>query len=174
MKPVFLIVILILLVLSILLGYFIYLSIFFVHEEGHSVFAFNNTNITNWEKDLWFNIIDLPQQTEMIEGRSHLLFAYGGMIFSILFYTTISLIFYIKVKNNLILFIPPLITANELVGNFICGTDNTRGQPLLMCSGSLLEIFTRVVPFLLMIILFLIIFSELRNRKLLTSPSSSS
>lgn len=160
------IVFVILFMILLILYLFIHSSI---HELGHIIFGFLNNLIRdgtitkfkiNSVENPLFPFIKIPQQTQITNGKGSTSFIFGGMIFSVLIITIISLICYnlSKKKHWFLLIIPVLI--QEVFGNYFCGTDNLTNNPLPLCKELNLITFTVLSVFLFVGILWVILLNN--------------
>ncbi len=157
-------------------GIFFYSITFYIHEGGHIIIGslvqifhlkLPMATISNW---IWFwNIIPLPQQTRMYGLGHNTLFALGGSII-ILFITTIITIKLFdrrKKETWLILALPFVFFMHELTGNFLFGTDNWLGEPILQSSEhSILHFFVTATPWAIAIIAFPFIWKHSYTNKI--------
>ena len=156
---------------STFLGIFIYCTSFYVHEAGHMVFGFLDNLIkgriakfviTNWVDCPIFPFLKLPQQTRIVEGKTSLNFTFGGTIFTILIMFFISYCLYTKFKNQnkkYIFLFPLLFFIHEILGNFLCGTDNLYSRAYPVCNGNPIITYTiKSIPYLLAIPIFILIY----------------
>ena len=132
---------------SYLVGVLIYCASFYVHEGGHIAFGlFDNLlygEIARFEITSWINcplipFFKLPQQTTLIEGHPSLNFIFGGIIAIILVSMFISYLFYKQTNKKIYWLFPVVFTYHELLGNFLCGTDNPLGKPFQICEKNIL------------------------------------
>lgn len=154
--------------LSLLTAVLFYSLTFYIHEAGHVIFGsliqlsrlkMPIPVISNWIF-LW-NIIPLPQQTKVLGLGHNTLFAFGGSIFILtaIIWITIKLFDRRKKHTWLILALPFVFFMHELTGNFLYGTDNHLGQPILQSTeyawlqyfvpGTLWAIVVIAFPFIL-------------------------
>lgn len=164
--------------LSLCIGPIIYCLFFYVHEFGHIIYAFTSTlihdgtiikfHIGNWIACPGFEFIKLPQQVIIDEGYISLAFAFGGIILVIIFSIFLAYIFYKQSenKNKKYVFLFPLILfVNEILGNFICGTDNPLNNPYFNCEKIIIiKLILESLPFLLVIPTFLILSPYLKDK----------
>jgi hypothetical protein len=115
---------------------------FYLHEGGHMAYGFfdnklhgrsSEFSITSWKEYPLFSFIKVPQQTTMLEGKPSLNYALGGIFAVILVSLLISFGLCKYTKRNIFLAFPPLFVYYEVVGNFICGTDNPHSVPYALC-----------------------------------------
>ena len=136
------------LLVAIFISIVIITSTYYIHEGGHILFGYlgniqNNQessyNITNWIEHPIIPSIKVPQRTAILEGYNTVGFVIGGMFLDIMVFSVIATIIYKRSKNSrkkFILLIPLAIILFELTGNFLCGTDNLTGNPLIDCNAS--------------------------------------
>ena len=154
----------------ILFGYFsliIFFLSFYAHEAGHVIFGIINNLligrgfpkiiISNWINFPLIPFFKLPQQTMIASGAGSLNFIFGGILFSILFWSIFSLTLYKYSKQKLCFLIPLIISIGEITGNYFCGTDNIIHNPLPLCEILKLNIFVNFEAYLFMFV-FTIIF----------------
>jgi hypothetical protein len=147
---------------------------YFVHEGGHWLFGFiynlSQGAIAKFEITSWVSVplfplsyLKLPQQTTIVEGTSSLFFVYGGMLFGLV---VVFLIFH-AINNRLdgkrkifSVLIPITFIIFELIGNFLCGTDNPLARPILSCENNALIWMVENIFFLLIIPIFAITYDK--------------
>ncbi|MEM3154177.1 MAG: hypothetical protein QW165_01245 [Candidatus Woesearchaeota archaeon] len=150
------------LLLSLLTAFLFYSFTFYVHEAGHLVIGsliqiarlkLPIPIISNWI--FLLNIIPLPQQTKVLGLGHNVLFALGGSVFILIAITLITIKLFDRKKKHtwLILALPIVFFMHELTGNFLYGTDNHLGQPILQSSGNQwLQYFVPGTPWAIAII----------------------
>lgn len=139
---------------------------FYIHELGHIIFGLLNNLMLGdgWSKIVvshWIShplvpFLKLPQQTMILSGKGSLNFIWGGIIFSILFWSWFSWGGYRQTKQKLWGLILLVIILGEIFGNYFCGTDNLTGNPLPLCSTLHLNFFVSYEPFMFMALLTII------------------
>jgi len=144
---------------------------YYVHEGGHIAVGLighlannnltSNFTITNWMN---YSFLKLPQQTKP-EGSTNQLFMFGGMIatVSVSLLAAILVRKYTKARNRRFVFlIPAIFFVYEIVGDFMCGTDNWTSKPLVDCSGPL-QIFMTYLMFLLIPAIAFLFYPEVKD-----------
>ena len=143
---------------------------FYIHEAGHVIFGFianllhlkfNVPSIITWKM---CSFIPVPQQTSNIE--QYFLFAFGGVIFSSIFYIYYS--YYLSKKYNLskslLYILAGLLIFREIFGNIIFGNDNLINNPLLIKEDHIIINFVlENILYLLTIIIFFAIYKRIYN-----------
>ncbi len=135
------------LIAALLISAVIITATYYIHEGGHILFGYignilhnseSSFNISNWVNHPIIPYIKVPQQTTILKGYNTLDFVIGGMLLDIVVFSIIAIIIYKHSKpqkKKFIILILLSIIFYELVGNFLCGTDNHTGKPLTDCSG---------------------------------------
>lgn len=171
-KLLLILAILITILFSIILMEFIIISTIYVHEGGHIVFGLSSNlingrslgfHINNWiPGSILFSFIKAPQQTHLDEGDT-LVFRLGGSLLVLILYGIVSLFLSYKTKNSLYILLMCIFLYIELIGNFICGTDNYLNNPLSLCNNwfvkSLFDSLWIVPRIFLFMILFMLLYS---------------
>lgn len=149
-----------------ILSIIIYCPSFYIHEGGHMAYGFfdntfygrsSNYKITNWIDCPAMPFLKLPQQIHMIEGKMSLNYIFGGIIAVILFSIFISMYFYKKTRKKIYFLFPIIFVYHELIGNFLCGTDNLKGEPFSICQNLIVsKALYLVIPFLIISISIII------------------
>lgn len=171
-----LIFIFLLIIISIYIGILIYASSFYIHESGHIIFGFTDNlllhgKIAKFTISSWvvfpLTPFKIPQQARIIDGTSSWSFTFGGIMFTILVMTSISYYFYNKSinKNKKYVFIIPIIfLIHEIIGNFLCGTDNLYTKEYAICyKNQIINYIIKSIPFLLAVPLLLLIYSYIKE-----------
>lgn len=165
--------------ISLILGPLLYCLSFYVHEAGHIIYGFLDNlvsrgliakfTISNWIECPLIKSLKLPQQTKILYGYTSLNYYYGGIVLTLLvssiicyYYTRCS-----KNKHKLVIFLFPLLFAlEEVLGNFLCGTDNVHGIPYPVCASSaIINILIKAVPYLLSIPFYILLVPFVENKK---------
>jgi len=128
------------------LAFIFFIGLFFItyyfHEVGHMLFGFMDGLLrgevysfitSHWINHPFLSLIQLPQQTKIIDGQGSLNFMLGGPFFNVLLFAFFSIIGYKMSKNKLWFLLLISVLFFELGGNVICGTDNFTGNPLSIC-----------------------------------------
>jgi hypothetical protein len=156
----------------------------YLHESGHILYGVYGTwaqngtfgviKITNWMSCPFLPCLMIPQQTGMVEGVNTYAFVFGGTVVTLSVIFISSIWFYLVSKNRnktFVFLFPALFLIQELVGNFLCGTDNFFGQPHVICENNpLVPWVLGFIPFLLGVPVFAIIWPatrEIRFRELI-------
>lgn len=158
---------------AILIGY----AYYYVHEAGHWIFGFiynlivygiiAEFKITSW-KDTAISFLKIPQQTSIIKGNPSFFLTFGGIFFGVFIVSIIAYMIYYRIKRKnkiFVVIIPIIFVIFEIVGNFLCGTDNYlgNGNSLVSCSDNILGIIRDYILVLLIIPAFYIIYPSVRN-----------
>jgi len=161
---------------AVLAGILSYAAMFYVHEGGHivvgSIIQIMHLKvpipiISNWIH--FWGFIPLPQQTKVLGLGHNLFFALAGSAFVLIFTTSIALKLFDKKRRYtwIALALPVVFFFHELVGNFLFGTDNYLGQPLLnSATYGWLNYTVSWTPLALCIIAFPFIYNHPRMHKL--------
>jgi hypothetical protein len=160
------------------LGILSYAAMFYVHEAGHvvvgSIIQIIRLKvpipvISNWTH-LWF--IPLPQQVKVLGLGHNIFFALAGSAFVLIFVMLITLrLFNRRRKYTWIsLALPIVFLFHELVGNFLFGTDNHLGTPVIdSATYSWLNYFVTVTPWALGAIAFAFIYNHAITEKIVNT-----
>lgn len=164
-------IIIIAILLSLFIGFFggllIFCSSFYVHEGGHLIYGwfdskYHNQNvefqITNTIKCPFLTFIKLPQRTEAFYSQPiprSVAFAMGGSIAVMLVSAFFAYVGYIHTKKKLYWAFPVIFVINEVITNFLCGTDNYLGEPLFVYKNVNLITQSIVIFLLICLVIFL-------------------
>lgn len=144
-----------------------------VHEIGHVSLgsiegllygqprSFYISNYVNMS--IGFIDFKVPQETTIVGAKGGLLFIFGGIILSLLFWGWVGLFLYKKTKKFVypsLLFV--IFLMRELLGNYMCGTDNLSGSKLVVCV-SLIDWVRYNILFLLFPLFFLMLYPFVHN-----------
>lgn len=143
-----------------------YCSIFYVHEAGHMAYG-TLDNLINGKPSKFeitagttcpmLDFFKIPSQTTMRQGNLSLNYIFGGSILTILAVSFLSYIVYKFTKNKASFLFIVLFLYHEIMGNFLCGTDNILGRPYNICSttfaGQLIQFF---FPLYMLLIAYII------------------
>lgn len=159
------------LLISFIIAIGILYSLYWFHEGGHIIFGIISNlynfhslcipHISNWIKVL--GVLPVPQQTENCEGMGASLFFLGGILFVlIVIYFIVSILSkkFPRSKNYLyIIFL--IIFLQQVLDNFLFGTDNYKGEAILFRENSLK--FVTIIDILTIISLILLIMIILKK-----------
>src|SRR3989344_483813 len=124
-------------VISLFLSIFLFCMLYYIHEFGHILFGFIDNllhlkfilpRISVFMECSYFPV---PQQTKNISDS--LIFAYGGFIFTLMFFYSFAYYLSKAFKKYKYYFylIASTFLFREFFGNFLFGTDNPIRNPLL-------------------------------------------
>jgi len=157
-------------ILSLYCGVLVYCSYFFVHESGHIIFGslggvYVNGTLPNFEIGNWMQCpampyFMIPQQTRMTSGQPTIAFVLGGIILTEIVAMGVAAYLYLVSKQwkAIYLLIPLFFLIHEIIGNFLCGTDNFDSKPLEICRESLVQKLTVFIAIPVIILASIIIF----------------
>lgn len=156
---------------STILSMLVIVAYYWIHEFGHMIFGFfynlalgkiASFHITSWVDLPFFGLIlKVPQQTTIINGVSSAFFVYGGIIFGLSVMYAVSFYLFKKVNNRgkiIIAFMQLVFILFEVVGNYLCGTDNYAHTMLIDCSYA--QLIPENMIFLLLIPTMFLIFNK--------------
>ncbi|MDD1674369.1 MAG: hypothetical protein LUQ13_01865 [Methanomicrobiales archaeon] len=167
--------------IALILGAFLsYLSIFvsfWFHEFGHILYGFLNNlllrgmisrfTVTNWVDFPPFPFLKAPQQVTIVDGDPSLNFALGGILFVILVWAAISLTVYHTsgdTHRTWVFVVPLVFSLMEILGNFLCGTDNLSGVPQPICEMSAVHPLLGVLPLMLLLPFTILLYQPVQIR----------
>jgi hypothetical protein len=165
--------------LALILGAFmVWISIyvtFWLHECGHMLFGFlhnllmhgtiSTFRVTRWVDFPPIPFLRAPQQVTITNGDPSLNFALGGILLVILAWTAIACVFSWWSRNasrNWIFIVPLVFACMEILGNFLCGTDNPAGIPQPFCSAGTVQSFLETLPFALILPFTVLLYPGMR------------
>ena len=145
----------------------------FIHETGHMLFGtlgsllngrYASFTFSNWVSIPCIPFVKFPQQTQILSGYKTGGFILGGTFLILLFSFLISFVLIRRNRPFLALFFFLTFSLYELIGNFICGTDNFNGgpYPVSVCNQPLQGFLLLSLTFLFsFIMVYLLITSEI-------------
>jgi hypothetical protein len=150
---------------------------FWFHEFGHILYGFLNNllfhgtisrfTVTNWVDFPPFPFLKAPQQVTITDGDPSLNFALGGILFVILAWTVISLTVYRAsrdVHRTWVFAVPIVFAVLEVLGNFLCGTDNLSGVPQPFCEAGFIQSLLGSLPIVLLLPFTVLLYHPVRDR----------
>lgn len=144
--------------------YVLFFTFYYIHESGHIIFGFigstlngkvPNFKISSWIQNPQIPFIKFPQQTKIYFGFITSGFIFGGIIFALLVVFALSFILYKRNKKIESILLLVIFLIHELIGNFLCGTDNLRNNPHTICAKTnFFSLLIWFVPILFMFFMF--------------------
>ena len=139
-----------------------------LHEFGHMLFGFISGllegKVASFQITAWQNIAGImtPQQTTIINATPGPFFRFGGIVLVLFVVYYILKFLYKRYKLDKLgpAFIMSAFIVEEIIRNFLCGSDNPFANPFSICTDTVRVGAEYLMYFLLLIGLVLVI-SEL-------------